>query len=112
MRLRKSGWVERGNYRKRVLAQPQEGVLVQVVQIAGGKVVGEHYHEKQMELYYILGGEARLKIGSEEYQAREGDSFLCLPEQRHSVDNRNGKEAFELLVLKLNYFGDDSVWLE
>jgi len=103
-------WQERGNYRKRVLALEGE-VLVQIVQVPRGRAVGEHYHLRQKEFYYILKGEAVLKIGEEEHLAKPGDSFICSAGQKHSVDNSSGREDFELLVVKLDYHGEDSVWL-
>lgn len=111
MKFDKGEWVERENYRKKILAELGDGVMIQVVQVPRGNVVSEHYHLKQREFYYILRGKARLRIGKEQHEARAGDSFLCKPKETHSVDNSKGKEPFELLVLKLNYHGEDSVWL-
>lgn len=114
MRLEPGEWVERENYRKRLLARGElgEGVVVQLVQVPPGKRVGEHYHRHQTEFYYILRGSAELRIGGEVYRAGRGEAYVCLPGEVHSVDNRSGGEPFELLVLKLNYRGEDSVWLE
>lgn len=113
MKLERRGWIDRGNYRKRILTQGElgEGILVQVVQVPAGKAVGEHYHKQQTEFYYILRGKAKLRIGEEVYEAKQGEAYVCRPGDIHSVDNRASDEAFELLVLKLNYHGEDSVWV-
>ncbi len=113
MKLKRRDWENRGSYRKRILTQGElgEGILVQVVQVPAGKVVGEHYHRHQTEFYYILRGSAKLKIGDHIYEAEQGDAYVCFAGEVHSVDNSSGEEAFELLVLKLNYRGEDSVWL-
>ena len=111
MKVKREDWIDRGSYRKRILAEPGEGALVQVVQVPAGRAVGEHYHTQQTEFYYILRGRAKLRIGGEVYEAKQGDAFICRAGEVHSVDNSSGEEAFELLVLKLNYKGEDSVWL-
>ncbi len=114
MKLRPGRWIDRKSYRKRILTHGELGehTLVQLVQIPAGERVGEHYHKRQTEFYYILRGEARLRIGDEVHEAERGDAFVCFAGEVHSVDNTNGEEAFELLVLKLNYHGEDSVWVE
>ncbi|NOZ59175.1 MAG: cupin domain-containing protein [Euryarchaeota archaeon] len=114
MRLEPGDWIERGSYRKRLLVRGELGkeVVVQLVQIPVGKRVGKHYHRHQTEFYYILRGSAELRIGNQVHRAERGEAYVCLPGEVHSVDNRSGKEPFELLVLKLNYRGEDSVWLE
>ena len=112
VRLEPENWVERGSYRKCVLVSvPGKGVLIQLVQVPAGKRVGEHYHTHQTEFYYILRGRAQLRIGEEVYLAERGDTYLCGAGEVHSVDNSAGSEPFELLVVKLNYKEEDSVWL-
>ncbi len=111
MKLKSGEWIEKDNYRKRILLRPEMGSLIQIVQVLPGKVVEKHYHRSQTEFFYILRGNAKLRIGEEVYEAKAGDSFLCEALKVHSVDNREGKEPFEILVLKFNYHGEDSVWV-
>lgn len=72
--------------------------------------MGKHYHKFQYELFYIISGEAKLGIGNEEYHAKPGDIYLVKPGDVHWVEN-NSEESFKLLVVKLNFRGEDTVWL-
>jgi mannose-6-phosphate isomerase-like protein (cupin superfamily) len=105
-------WIVKKDYKKRVLAGEDElgkGSLVQIVVIGPGNHVRPHYHGVQTEFFYILKGRAHLKIGSDEYDAKPGDTYITKPGDIHSVKN-NGKEDFELIVFKSNWREDDSYW--
>ncbi|WP_457753837.1 cupin domain-containing protein [Thermococcus sp.] len=106
-------FIERGTYRKAPLFEGElpEGSYAQIVEIKPKQTVPKHYHEKQYELFYIISGQAKLGIGERVYDAKPGDIFLVKPKTVHWVVNEN-EEPFRLFVVKLNYFGDDSVWLE
>ncbi|WP_346765974.1 cupin domain-containing protein [Thermococcus sp. 21S7] len=105
--------IDRGTYRKLPLFEGElpENSYAQIVEVKPGQTVGKHYHLRQYELFYIMSGEARLGIGETEYLARPGDIFLVKPKTVHWVVNERD-EPFRLFVVKLNYRGDDSVWLE
>ncbi|AHL22185.1 cupin domain-containing protein [Thermococcus nautili] len=105
--------IDRGTYRKLPLFEGElpEGSYAQIVEVKPGQAVKKHYHLHQYELFYIMSGEARLGIGETEYLARPGDIFLVKPKTVHWVINEKD-EPFRLFVVKLNYKGDDSVWLE
>jgi len=104
--------IDRGTYRKLPLFEGElpEGIYAQIVEVKPGQTVKKHYHERQYELFCILSGEARLGIGDLEYLAKPGDVFLVKPKTVHWVIN-DCDEPFRLFVVKLNYHGDDSVWL-
>ena len=106
-------FIDRGTYRKAPLFEGElpEGSYAQIVEIKPGQTVPKHYHERQYELFYIISGAAKLGIGEKEYDAKPGDIFLVKPKTLHWVVNEN-EEPFRLFVVKLNYFGDDSIWLE
>ncbi len=105
--------IDRGTYRKLPLFEGElpEGSYAQIVEVKPGQTVKRHYHERQYELFYIMDGEARLGIGEKEYLAKPGNIFLVKPRTVHWVVNERN-EPFRLFVVKLNYHGDDSVWLE
>lgn len=109
----KGTFVDRGTYRKLPLFEDElpRGSFAQIVEIKAGRKVGKHYHEKQYELFYIINGEAKLGIGEEVFDAKPGDIFLVKPKTVHWVIN-NREEPFKLFVVKLNYEGDDTVWLQ
>ncbi|MDK2869992.1 MAG: hypothetical protein PWP39_1227 [Pyrococcus sp.] len=104
--------IDRGNYIKYPLFEGElpEGSYAQIVEIKPKEKVGKHYHKEQYELFYIISGEAKLGIGSEEYHAKPGDIYLVKPGEIHWVENTS-EESFKLLVVKLNFRGEDTVWL-
>ncbi|NPA47399.1 MAG: cupin domain-containing protein [Thermococci archaeon] len=105
--------VDRGTYRKLPLFEGElpEGSYAQIVEVKAGERVKKHYHLRQYELFCILSGEARLGIGETEHLAKPGDVFLVKPGTVHWVINERD-EPFRLFVVKLNYTGDDTVWME
>ncbi len=105
--------IDRGTYRKFPLFEGElpEKSYAQIVEVKPGQTVKKHYHKKQYELFYIISGEAKLGIGKNKYEAKPGDIFLVKPETVHWVINRSDA-PFRLFVIKLNYYGDDTVWLE
>lgn len=105
--------IDRGTYRKLPLFEGElpQGSYAQIVEIKPNQRVGKHYHLHQYELFCIISGEARLGIGETEYLAKPEDIFLVTPRTVHWVVNERD-EPFRLFVVKLNYKGDDSVWLE
>ncbi len=112
MKAKIEGFIDRSTYRKAPLFEgdlPEES-YAQIVEIEPRQRVPKHYHEKQYELFYIISGEAKLGIGEVEYDARPGDIYLIKPQTIHWIINEREK-PFRLFVVKLNYFGDDSVWL-
>ncbi len=104
--------IDRGTYRKLPLFEGElpENSYVQIVEIKPRQKVRKHYHLEQYEIFCIMSGEAKLGIGEEEYKATAGDIFLVKPKTVHWIINEKD-EPFKLFVVKLNYHGDDSVWL-
>ncbi|WP_048149068.1 cupin domain-containing protein [Palaeococcus ferrophilus] len=113
MRAETRNLIDRGTYRKLPLFEGElpEGSYAQIVEVKPNQTVKKHYHREQYELFYIMSGEAKLGIGENEYIARPGDIFLVKPKTVHWVVNESD-EPFRLFVVKLNYHGDDSVWLD
>ena len=104
--------IDRGSYVKIPLFEGKlpEGNYAQIVEIKPKAEVGKHYHKFQYELFYIISGTARLGIGEEEFEAKPGEIYLVTPGTVHWVVNESDK-PFKLLVVKMNYRGEDTVWL-
>ncbi len=113
MKAKTMNFVDLATYRKLPLFEGElpEGSYAQIVEIKPKQTVGRHYHLHQYELFCILSGEARLGIGERVHLAKPGDVFLVKPKMVHWVINERD-EPFRLFVVKLNYRGDDSVWLK
>lgn len=113
MKISAGDWVHGKGYVKKVLANAEdlgEGSIAQVVTIKAGEKVEAHYHEKATEFYYILDGEADLKMTGEDYHAVPGDAYLVKPGDVHSVINDTNKD-FTIIVFKRNWETGDLVWL-
>ena len=105
------------DYRKKIIFSPEDfdetGHLLQVVTIPSHTRQRMHSHQVQTEVFYILEGEATIRINGVEHPARPGDAFLCSPGDVHNVWNKTDKD-FRLVVFKINLpeEGEDSRWLE
>ncbi|AGK62118.1 hypothetical protein Asulf_02164 [Archaeoglobus sulfaticallidus PM70-1] len=107
----KAKWEEKGSYITARVFDISETSFVQMVEIPAGATVKKHYHRKQTEVFYILKGEAKLGIEDTEYDAKEGDIFLCKPESIHWVVN-SSQNSFKVLVFKYNWEENDTEWIE
>ncbi|MCJ7450162.1 MAG: cupin domain-containing protein [Candidatus Nanohaloarchaeota archaeon QJJ-9] len=114
-RLDGSDWIDRENYRKKIVAPEGElegeGTFMQVVEVPKGNHVPLHRHDTTEEVFYILQSGGRLVINGEELRPEEGDVIVCEPGDEHEVFNNSG-QTFCILVFKINYEEDDTEWLE
>lgn len=83
---------------------------LQIVSVPPHTSIAPHHHTIRTEVFYVLEGEAYLRVGDEEHLAVPGDAFICEPGERHYARNTADTE-FRLLVLKLDLTGEDeTVW--
>ena len=105
------------DYTKKIIFSPDDldetGHLLQVVTIPANTRQRAHSHEKQMEVFYVLEGEATLTINDIDYLAKPGDAIVCSPGDVHSLWNKT-KEEFRLLAFKINFpeEGEDTNWYQ
>ena len=57
----------------------------------------KHQHQDHEELYYIINGKGKIKIGLEESQIRDGD-IIYIPERTEHTITKNGEEIIEFLA--------------
>jgi len=57
----------------------------------------KHQHRDHEELYYIINGKGKIKIGLEESQIRDGD-IIYIPERTEHTITNNGEEIIEFLA--------------
>ena len=102
--------VEEKDYSKTIIFSRQDyevpGHLLQVVMVPPHTRQRLHLHREQTEVFYVLEGQAVIKIGGEEFAAQPGDAFICSPGDRHSLWNQSG-EGFKLVVFKINAHQED-----
>lgn len=115
MRIYRSGreqWAEGKGYRKRSLVTEKElgllHALLQEVSFTPGQSVPLHYHKKTKEVFIAL-DTGHFIINGEEVVMEPNDVLICEPGDIHG--NPIVEKAFRILVLKLNFDADDTVWL-
>jgi len=65
-----------------------------------GASVGEHAHEGEFEVYYVLSGEAEVLDDGTPVRLGAGDMHMCQSGHRHALRNA-GKTDLEMIMLIL-----------
>ena len=66
-----------------------------------GSSVGEHRHEGEFEIYYVLAGAVEVLDNGAWIALQRGDTHLCANGESHALRNTGENEA-EVLMLILN----------
>lgn len=66
-----------------------------------GDSLGEHTHDADAELYYVLEGELTVVENGREFVLRPGDAAFATGGVSHYVENRSAKKAVMLAVIFL-----------
>lgn len=61
--------------------------------------IGEHIHENEEEIFYVIDGEAQYNDNGEIKNLYKGDSCICLGGQKHSIANRSDKDLTVFAVI-------------
>jgi len=78
----------------------EKGRLCAKLTLEPGSSIGNHVHEKEMEFFYILGGEAEYIDNGKTITLYPGDTTLTPDGEAHSIKNA-GNTPLELLALIL-----------
>lgn len=73
--------------------------LIGTIHLAPGCSIGEHIHENEEEVFYIINGTATYNDNGEEVLLYEGDSCVCLGGQKHSIANRTETDVTVFAVI-------------
>jgi mannose-6-phosphate isomerase-like protein (cupin superfamily) len=71
-----------------------------------------HYHPLTEEIYYILTGEGRMRIGTETSQVGPGDAIAIPPGVEHEITNTGGETLVFLCCCAPAYEHTDTVLVE
>jgi len=66
-----------------------------------------HKHKKMEEIYFIVKGEANLKVGDKIYPIKTGDTFSIPKDEYHNI--QDVKEVIELVVITNPKFDPDDL---
>jgi quercetin dioxygenase-like cupin family protein len=77
--------------------------LLATITLEPGCSIGEHVHEDEEEVFYIIDGTALYNDNGRDVLLEKGDSCLCLSGQKHSIANNDEKETliFTAVILTL-----------
>ncbi|MEM6883924.1 MAG: cupin domain-containing protein [Verrucomicrobiota bacterium] len=95
-------------YRNSVI---QNQSLAEATVPVGGSTA-EHYHPKSEEIYYILKGCGKMKIGGEFQEINELDGIAIPPGAPHKIWNTGEDELVLLCMCAPTYEHEDTVLLE
>ncbi|MDY6770868.1 MAG: cupin domain-containing protein [Candidatus Nanohaloarchaea archaeon] len=107
-------WQERDGYSKQELVPEhllEDDAMVEVVAVAPDDEVKPHRHDRTEEVFYILQEGGTLVIDGDAFTPERGEVIVCEPGEEHAVLN-DSDQVFRILVVKLMYEPDDTVWLD
>ena len=73
-----------------------------------GQKLGEHYHEKTEETFYILEGTPSFIIDGKKIMMKPGDAFRLEKNVKHDIINESDKNC-KIMFMKTPYFPEDKV---
>ena len=77
----------------------------------GGETV-EHYHVVAEEIYHVVSGGGRLRLGEEEADVHAGDTIVIPPGARHKLWNPGAEPLVLLCCCAPPYTHEDTVLYE
>jgi len=72
------------------------------VTLPAGNTIGEHLHDSDCEVYYILSGEGVMIEDGKRYPVQAGDVEFCPQGHSHGLDNLSA-EPVTFLAMQLKY---------
>ena len=80
--------------------------------LPAGGATAEHYHRETEEIYYILQGQARMRLEGEEQVVGPGDAVAISPGQKHKIWNTGDTPLIFLCCCAPPYSHEDTVLTE
>jgi mannose-6-phosphate isomerase-like protein (cupin superfamily) len=80
--------------------------------IAVGAATREHFHKTTEEIYYIVSGTGRMKVGEDFCDVEPLDAIAIPPGQRHKIWNTGEEPLVLLCSCAPGYTNEDTVLVE
>src|SRR5688500_3450650 len=77
-----------------------------------GGATAPHYHPRTEEIYYLLSGTGRMRIGDDIREVAAGDAIAILPGQVHQIQNTGRDTLLCLCCCAPGYEHDDTMLVE
>lgn len=75
--------------------------LMATITLEPGCSIGEHIHENEEEVFYIISGTALYNDNGHDVTLSAGDSCICLAGQSHSIENNDKNETLFIAAIIL-----------
>jgi mannose-6-phosphate isomerase-like protein (cupin superfamily) len=80
--------------------------------VAPGQTTELHFHCRAEEIYYILSGAGRMRLGDEWREVGPGDAVAIPPGDVHQITNIGASELVFLCACAPGYENDDTVLVD
>lgn len=67
--------------------------MINWARIPKGKTFAPHYHEQMIEVFIIMNGKVKAKIGKEEAILEKGDMVIAFEKEVHSFENLSDEDV-------------------
>jgi mannose-6-phosphate isomerase-like protein (cupin superfamily) len=104
-----------GSEIRELLAHRNSGIQNQSLaeaSLPAGAITTAHYHPKTEEIYYILQGQGRMRIGAETADVGPGDAIAIPPGKTHQIQNTGDMTLTFLCCCAPGYEHADTVLVE
>lgn len=104
-----------GSEIRELLAYRNSGIRHQSLaeaRVPVGTATTPHFHPQTEEIYYILAGQGRMRIGDEERTVGPGDAIAIPPGAVHTIRNPGPAELRFLCCCAPGYEHDDTVLVD
>jgi len=89
-------------------SSPVKDVSVAEALVAPGQETGAHLHQRSQEIYYVLEGSGRMRVGEESMSVKAGDAVLIIPGAIHNIKNIGAGPLRILCICSPPYSHDDT----
>lgn len=79
------------------------GKLFSRTVLPAGSSIGEHRHDGEFEVYYVLAGTVEVLDGGVWTELQRGDMHLCANGESHALRNAGASEAEVLMLILLDH---------
>jgi quercetin dioxygenase-like cupin family protein len=75
--------------------------LIATITLEPGSSIGEHVHENEEEIFYVIDGTAVYNDNGTNIVLNKGDSCICFSGQKHSIANIDEKDTLIIAAIIL-----------
>lgn len=77
--------------------------LLATITLEPGSSIGEHIHENEEEIFYVIEGTALYNDNGSDINLNKGDACICHSGQKHSIANVDKKDILVIAAVILTF---------